>query len=489
MISLNFPKKVNNLLRICENTIGFLVFDKKTPKTILTEVCRIQQALSGHQNIMLNRYNRILKIEIFLHKLIICLIGLMLTQASVQAQQDQNIGISGSSLNPHPTTVGGSVKACFNFVAPNGVTLNIGSAEAIEFSVCFNKVTLASIASSVPQITYGLGSNGFIDMFHNPTFSANCWTGKITQNLNLMSSAKICLDGLSASTPVTPSQANNNEGVGFIVNLTPHSRDPSTGDEDDEEEIYTYTSEKSSDLLVKKIVSQTIPRVGDSVEFLVIATNNGPDNDQNVTITDQLPSGYTLTGASATNGSWNSPVWTLGDLVNGKSDTLKITATVLNTGDYKNTATIEGSNPDPDTTNNSSSVNPTPIRPAVALVKTGVLSQDKNTITYTFTVVNTGDTTLSDITITDPLIPAVVTLDKSTLASGEHTSGTAIYLVSDTEKSLGKVTNTASVLATPPDNVDVSDISGTAIDNDTETVVIIPPDCNKCLTSKAKKIK
>lgn len=407
----------------------------------------------------------------------------------VCAQQDQNIGVSGISITPTPTTVGGSLEACFSFAAPNGVTLNLASDEEVRIAVCFNKISQSSISSATPSVTYGLGTSGFLEWTYISALGGNCWVGTISQNLATMSSARVCFSGLSAATSATPTDANNAAGIGFAVNLTPHSRDPSSDDTDDFEEIYTYTVDGSSDLQIVKTVNNPSPRIGDSVVFTIAVSNEGPSVASNVVVTDQIPLGYTLTNASSTKGTWTTATWTVGDLAVGALDTLWLTATVNDVENYTNTASVTSSVPDPVMQNNTSSASTTPVKPGIALVKSGILSQDKNSITYTFIVTNTGDVPLSGISISDVKLPQGIVLDATTLQPQTSATGTVVYTITEGEKVLKLVTNSAIVTGIPPDNTPVSDVSGTTIENDDETVVVIPPDCKTCLTSRATRIK
>ena len=72
-------------------------------------------------------------------------------------------------------------------------------------------------------------------------------------------------------------------------------------------------------------------------------------------------------------------------------------------------------------------------------------------ITYTFTVTNTGNVTLNDLELKDPMEGlSDVKLAKSELAPGESTSGTATYTVTQADVDKGTVENTATVTGMPP---------------------------------------
>lgn len=98
-----------------------------------------------------------------------------------------------------------------------------------------------------------------------------------------------------------------------------------------------------SDIQVTKTMANTTTAVGNSTNFVVTATNNGPSNNANINITDLLPSGYTPNGTpTASPGTYNAGtgVWNIPLLNNGAIATLTIPVTVQATGNYINTATL-----------------------------------------------------------------------------------------------------------------------------------------------------
>jgi len=112
------------------------------------------------------------------------------------------------------------------------------------------------------------------------------------------------------------------------------------------------------DLSVVKTVNDTIPFIGKTVVFTITATNNSSISATGVEVTDVLQSGYVYVSSSATLGSYNptTGIWTIGNLSNGSSETLTITATVIADGNYVNNALVQGNEVDPNFSNNFSSV-------------------------------------------------------------------------------------------------------------------------------------
>lgn len=113
-----------------------------------------------------------------------------------------------------------------------------------------------------------------------------------------------------------------------------------------------------SNLAITKTVSNTTPNVGSNVTFNLTATNNGPSNNTNVIVNDLLPSGYTFVSATPSLGTYNNStgVWAIGNLNNNGSATLSIVASVNSSGEYINTANINGDISDPVVSNNNTSV-------------------------------------------------------------------------------------------------------------------------------------
>jgi uncharacterized repeat protein (TIGR01451 family) len=123
-----------------------------------------------------------------------------------------------------------------------------------------------------------------------------------------------------------------------------------------------------ADLQVIKTVDQMTPSFGQVINFTLQVRNNGPDAATNVVVTDALPSGYDLLSTTPSQGSYSAPLWTVGNLAVGQSETLVMQVRVRATGDYRNVATVRGDQRDPIDNNNADAVGPTPPsnpRPAV----------------------------------------------------------------------------------------------------------------------------
>ncbi|MEY2681402.1 MAG: hypothetical protein RL661_1633, partial [Pseudomonadota bacterium] len=132
------------------------------------------------------------------------------------------------------------------------------------------------------------------------------------------------------------------------------------------------TGPQSADLAVSKSVDNPTPFVGDTVQFTIVVTNQGPNYTLGVNLLDNLPSGYRFVSATPSSGSYDASngQWTVGSLASGGTETLTIRAVVLGSGAYTNGASVSYSTmPDPNGQNNASSVavnpqvNPSPPPP------------------------------------------------------------------------------------------------------------------------------
>lgn len=90
-----------------------------------------------------------------------------------------------------------------------------------------------------------------------------------------------------------------------------------------------------------------------------------------------------------------------------------------------------------------------------------------DTITYSFTITNTGNTTLSDIGVVDEMIEKdgqeIDTSSVDDLAAGESATLTADYAVTDADIAAGIVTNVATATATDDSGNKVETVESNAV--------------------------
>ena len=143
------------------------------------------------------------------------------------------------------------------------------------------------------------------------------------------------------------------------------------------------------------------------------------------------------------------------------SATHTITQTDLDAGHYANTATATG-NPPTGTIDPATATADVPALqlPALEIVK----SADRDTYTapgdvinYTLVVTNTGNVTITGITVSDPIVTVTCTGAPYTLAPGASVTCTATYTVTMADIIAGNITNTATVTGVAPNTSAVTD--------------------------------
>lgn len=188
----------------------------------------------------------------------------------------------------------------------------------------------------------------------------------------------------------------------------------------------------SADLAITKGVDNTSPDVGDNVLFTLTAQNLGPDNATGVTVNDLLPAGLSFVSATPSVGTYNqfTGVWTIGNLNVGSTATLNILATVTQSGQIVNTATIQGNEPDPNPNNNIDSVSLNGQSAELVISKavnnpTPFVGDD---VTFTVTLSNNGPNDAANVFVND-LLPSGLSLVSATPSTGSYNPITGVWTI------------------------------------------------------------
>ena len=268
------------------------------------------------------------------------------------------------------------------------------------------------------------------------------------------------------------------------VSISSITEDPNTANNTDDEPTNvlgfnpnftitkTFSSITSTD---GAIGTTTIDAAGDIINYTITVDNTGDQNLTDVTVTDQVEGGA-VTNATYFSGDTN----TNNILETSETWVYNASYTVLQAdldsnggadGDIDNVATADTAQTDPAKT--ATAEVPVDQNPTLNIVKTAsVASVDAagDQITYTYTVTNTGNTTLTGVTVSDDNYTAgdlgddlPITLDKTTLAPGETATGTLVALVSQ-----GQINAGADLV-----NVGTADSHETGPDTDDETVDVV----------------
>jgi uncharacterized repeat protein (TIGR01451 family) len=235
--------------------------------------------------------------------------------------------------------------------------------------------------------------------------------------------------------------------------------DPVPGNNEDTEEV----TPQQADLAITKTVNNATPNVGDQVTFTITITNNGPDEATGVEAVDQLPAGLTYVSDNPSQGGYVSGtgIWIVGTIAKDATATLQITVLVTESAlpSVNNIATITSSNQfDPNGGNNEDNQVVTPVAaPSIAVVKTATpttYSAIGQVIAYQIVVENTGNVTLSNVVVTDPLTGLNATI--ATMLPGAVETINENYTIQAADLIAGTVVNTATASGTDPNGSPVS---------------------------------
>ena len=222
---------------------------------------------------------------------------------------------------------------------------------------------------------------------------------------------------------------------------------------------------------------------GTNATYTITITNNGPNPAQGLILSDTLPAGSTfvsLTPASGTDAftfaqSGGTVTETaIANVASGSIDTFTLIvaapASLGNGANFSDTASVQATNPDPNTANNTATaagtiVNTNPNADLSVAVSGPTSASEGDTVTYTITVTNAGPATATSVSLTDTLASllnfksattgqgtfsasgGVVTFTVGTIVSG----GTVTASVTAQAIEDGSANNTASVTSGTPD--------------------------------------
>ncbi len=187
-------------------------------------------------------------------------------------------------------------------------------------------------------------------------------------------------------------------------------------------------------LAISKTADKSAAHVGDTITYTYLVTNTGGTSLSYISITDDKTGSTTDTSTA----------------VLGIGETWEFSANyVVSSTDpdiLTNTAVVSGTDPEGQVVTAQATASVTIMSPSITITKTAEPAEvrDGESVTYTYTVTNTGNTTLSAVTVDDSLIGNVGS--NGELEVGESWELTAIYTVSINDSS--PLVNTATASAT-----------------------------------------
>src|SRR5690625_1755260 len=270
--------------------------------------------------------------------------------------------------------------------------------------------------------------------------------------------------------------------LGTTTGTPPNIMDPEDPDgegepadpvEDEDPETVTYDRDPALDLVKQLADEQEFSAAGDTVVYEFLLTNVGTTSLSDLTISDDMlgeDAAYTFywDESSAEVEGTLEP----GDSVRATAEYV-LTQSDINQGWVYNVATAGGTPPpvdpnepdEPVNTPPSEVITDLPPQPALELEKSSSFTAEVvagETINYTFTAENTGNVTLTDVVIDDPL-EGLTELsydwpgEAGVLSPGQSVTATAEYTVTQADVDAGVVLNAATAGGTPPPTIDPED--------------------------------
>lgn len=293
------------------------------------------------------------------------------------------------------------------------------------------KVTDTSYVLSV-TVTNETGSSanlyGWVDFNRNGVFQANeaapvvvvpSQTGTQIVDLNFTVSVP-----LTAGDTFVRLRLTTNDLQDTGVDVDTRSIGAAT---DGEVEDYIVTiNDTVSDLSVEKHSCSSTITTGDSIIYVIVVTNKGPDQAPNTILTDTIPADLLNPEYSLDRGNTYNP-WTgsinLGTLESGDSITVQIRSTYIGTGtaDVSNTATVSSDSIDPDPTNNTSTIDtPVALSADISVSKSisafPIIAGEQ--LIYIITINNNGPNIAENVLLTDNIPGAIINPQYSTNSGG-----------------------------------------------------------------------
>jgi uncharacterized repeat protein (TIGR01451 family) len=277
------------------------------------------------------------------------------------------------------------------------------------------------------------------------------------------------------TTTYTVTQDDLNSGEDLVNRVSVSSDQVTTAVEDDA----TTAVEQRPSLSIDKVQSSgpsLVTAQGQEIGYTITVRNTGNIRQTGIDLSDTLPNGQPAQLDGPTGDSGEAGVLDAGETWTWTTSYVVTQADIDSGADLVNNASVTSDQvTDPVSDSETTEVEATA---AITLTKTAGAVTDANnsgrtdagdTITYSFSVENTGAVTLSNVMVTDGMFdPADFAVDPDTLAPGETGTATRTYTLTQTDVDQGSVSNYAEAVAAPPSGDDVRDDDSTVTQLDIE---------------------
>lgn len=383
------------------------------------------------------------------------------------------VGVNDATTTPINTPVTTTVTANDGPSATGAIVTPTNGAHGTTTADASGKVTYTPVANFTGTDTYTYTLTNFGQTSDPITVTVTVKPvgtndADVTQINTPVTTTVKSNDGASATgTTVTPT--NGAHGTTTVDATGKVTYTPATGYAGTDSYTYTLTTPDgvvsdpitvnitvySASLSLTKTSTSVVGKVGDVINYTLVVTNTGTSVLTNMAVADAGADAGSITPAS------------IASLAAGASATVTakhtVTAADVTAGSYSNQASVSGTDPFGKTVTKSKSDDPTTAavddpttviisQPgSVSIVKTGVFNSYY--ITYTFVVKNTGPSTLNSLKFSDTnlgLTNTAVAVPAGGLLPGASVTFTYNYTLTQADKDLGSVSNTATVTGLDP---------------------------------------
>ncbi|GAB3399586.1 hypothetical protein GCM10027515_06180 [Schumannella luteola] len=416
------------------------------------------------------------------------------------------VGISDPLLGANGVTLSNWSGGVAGTLAPNGTVSGTGTYTVKQSDVDAGSIANTATATGTPptgaavttqgSATVPLAATGALSLSKSASPSGNVKLGDVvTYTFVATNTGNVTLSGVTISDPLaglsrveygtqsrtlapggtltgtatyTVTQADVNRGsianTASVTGRTPAGQNPTASSPT----VTTSTVAAAPSITTTKTAAVSDGGVvGDRVTYTITARNSG-----NVSLTGVVISDPMFTPAQINYGAWTSG--TTGLLQPGQTVTATAVRTVtqadVDNGGITNTATSTGTPPTGANVSNSATIT-TPLAtraPSIQLAQTGALApgstgKANDTVTWSFTITNNGNTTLTGVTlsptlagITAPVFGTWPSGTAGTLAPGQSVTATATSQLTQAQVDARSVTDPATTAGTPPTGANVT---------------------------------
>ncbi|RLJ63391.1 putative repeat protein (TIGR01451 family)/gliding motility-associated-like protein [Lacinutrix venerupis] len=297
------------------------------------------------------------------------------------------------------------------------------------------------------------------------TFSGNSGDTSIMVNdLIFPSGVATCTFAVPVTSTIIGNYLNNNDNFTDQNNIDSSLASAS---------LDVIADNTNVDIEVLKSVLPTQAFVGENVTFTINASNLGTSEATNISILENLPSGYQFISASVSTGSYDSTtyLWSLNNLLPNQTETLTIVAQIVADNNLLNVASLNSvTQTDRDLTNNEDTAE-------VIILETDVdievlksvspqLVSIGETVTFTITATNVGTTNATDVSILES-IPSGYIISSFNTSYGTYNSNTFLWSLPNLIANQSETLNITAQVISSNNLLNIASLSGvTEIDRD-----------------------